>query len=362
MDLGVSPIPRYLGVCGQAKRLFLFAGRMTYLGLMLVKDLAAFLDAEFEGDPQLALQNVAALEDATAHDLAFVSRGRAARLAADSAAGCLLVPLDFENPSGRTIIRTRDPRAAAARAIRKLHAFQEPIPGIHPSAIIGPGAILGKAVAIGPLVSIGAGVHIGDHTSIGAGSVIGDYARIGSGCVLHARVTLYADVTLGNNVVLHSGCVIGADGFGFVMTNGVYEKFPQVGRVEIGNDVEVGANSAIDRAALGVTSIGDGTKLDNLVHIAHNCKIGRHVVIAAQTGISGGVIVEDYAVIGGQVGIGDKAIIQSRAVLGSGSGVLTSKIVRGGQVMWGTPARPLKEYLGQLAELSRLAKKRQRDH
>ena len=135
-----------------------------------------------------------------------------------------------------------------------------------------------------------------------------------------------------------------------------------MGRVEIGSDVEIGVNSAVDRAALGVTSIGDGTKLDNLVHIAHNCRIGRHVVIAAQTGISGGVIIEDYAVIGGQVGIGDKAIIQSRAVLGSGSGVLTSKIVRGGQVMWGTPARPLKEYLNQLAELSRLAKKRQRDH
>jgi UDP-3-O-[3-hydroxymyristoyl] glucosamine N-acyltransferase len=159
-------------------------------------------------------------------------------------------------------------------------------------------------------------------------------------------------------VILHSGCVIGADGFGFVFASGAYEKFPQVGRVEIGNDVEIGANAAVDRAALGVTQIGDGTKLDNMVHIAHNCRIGRHVVIAAQTGLSGGVVVEDYAVIGGQVGIGDKAVIQSKAVLGSGSGVLTSKIVRGGQVMWGTPARPLKEHLAQLAALSRLAKKK----
>jgi UDP-3-O-[3-hydroxymyristoyl] glucosamine N-acyltransferase len=137
-----------------------------------------------------------------------------------------------------------------------------------------------------------------------------------------------------------------------------WHKFPQVGRVEIGDFVEIGANSCVDRAALGVTSIGEGTKLDNLVHIAHNCRIGRHVVIAAQTGLSGGVVVEDYAVIGGQVGIGDKARIESRAVLGSGSGVLTSKIIRAGQVMWGTPARPLKQYLEQLAVLSRLAKKR----
>ena len=181
---------------------------------------------------------------------------------------------------------------------------------------------------------------------------------IGAHSILHPRVTLYSEVTLGQRNVIHSGAVLGADGFGFVFTNGAYEKFPQIGRVELGNDVEIGANACIDRAALGVTSIGDGTKLDNMVHIAHNCRIGRNVVIAAQTGISGGVIVEDYAVIGGQVGIGDKAIIQSKAVLGSGSGVLTSKIVKGGQVMWGTPARPLKEYLESLATLSKLSKKK----
>ena len=154
--------------------------------------------------------------------------------------------------------------------------------------------------------------------------------------------------------MLHSGCVLGADGFGFVRSGDHYEKFPQIGRVEIGDDVEIGANSCVDRAALGVTEIGDGAKLDNLVHIGHNCRIGRHVVIAAQTGLSGGVVVEDYAVIGGQVGIGDKARIESGAVLGSGCGILTSKIVRKGQVVWGTPARPLKEHLEQLANLARL--------
>ncbi len=325
---------------------------------MLVKELAVFLDAPFEGDPDLDLRRVASLEDATATDVSFVGKGRAAKNAGDSAAGCLLVHVDYDNTAARTIIRTRDPRAAAARVIRKLHPQPEPPSGIHPTAVLGPGVVTGKGVHIGPLVSVGAGVHLADHVSIGAGSVIGDYVRIGAGSVIHPRVTLYSEVTLGENVIIHSGCVIGADGFGFVFTNGVYEKFPQVGRVEIGNNVEIGANCTIDRAALGVTLIGDGTKLDNMVHIAHNCRIGRNVVIAAQTGLSGGVIVEDYAVIGGQVGIGDKAVIQSRAVLGSGSGVLTSKIVRGGQVMWGTPARPLKEHLEQLAVLSQLAKKR----
>jgi UDP-3-O-[3-hydroxymyristoyl] glucosamine N-acyltransferase len=172
-------------------------------------------------------------------------------------------------------------------------------------------------------------------------------------------VTLYPDVTVGARAVLHSGCVLGADGFGFVLSGERYEKFPQIGTVEIGDDVEIGAGSCVDRAALGVTAIGSGTKLDNLVHIGHNCRIGRHVVIAAQTGLSGGVVVEDYAVIGGQVGIGDKARIESRAVLGSGCGILTSKIVRGGQVVWGTPARPLKEHLEQLAAVSRLPKLRE---
>jgi UDP-3-O-[3-hydroxymyristoyl] glucosamine N-acyltransferase len=137
-----------------------------------------------------------------------------------------------------------------------------------------------------------------------------------------------------------------------------YQKFPQVGRVEIGDDVEIGANTCIDRAALGVTSIGEGTKIDNMVHIGHNCRIGKHVVIAAQTGFSGGVAIEDYAVVGGQVGIGDKARVETRAVLGSGCGVLTSKIVRSGQVVWGTPARPLKQYLEQLANLARLPEMR----
>jgi len=153
---------------------------------------------------------------------------------------------------------------------------------------------------------------------------------------------------------VHSGAVIGADGFGFVLADGQYEKFPQIGSVEIGDRVEIGANACVDRAALGVTSIGDGTKLDNLVHVGHNCRIGRHVVVAAQTGFSGQVVVEDYAVIGGQVGIGDKARIEARAVLGSGCGVLTSKIIRSGETVWGTPARPLKQHLEMLANLTRL--------
>ena len=328
---------------------------------MRVKELAVWLEAPWEGEGDREIRRVATLEDAGDEDLSFVTHGRAAKLATASRAACLLVPDDFVNEPRRTVIRTRDPRAAVARAIPKLHPHPEPSPGVHPTAVLGPGVgDRQRRVHRTPGEPGRRRAHWRRHlhrSRIGHRGLCPHRAALR---VAPARDGLYHDVTLGNHVILHSGCVIGADGFGFILTDGAYEKFPQVGRVMIADHVEIGANSCVDRAALGVTSIGEGAKLDNLVHIAHNCRIGRHVVIAAQTGLSGGVVVEDYAVIGGQVGIGDKARIESRAVLGSGSGVLTSKIVRAGQVMWGTPARPLKQYLEQLAVLSRLAKKRGR--
>lgn len=321
---------------------------------MRVRELAQWLAATFEGDGEKELTGVAPLESAGATELAFVGNRKAAERAHASAAGCLIVPPDFPNPGGRTLIRAAEPRTAFARAVARFHPPPEPVPGIHPTAVIHPEAEIEPQVEIGPQVVVGAGSRIGARCRIGAGCVIGKRVRIGEGSVLHANVTLYDDVDIGRRVILHSGCVIGADGFGFALAGDHYEKFPQVGRVVIEDDVEIGANSCVDRAALGVTWIGQGTKLDNLVHVAHNCRIGRHVVVAAQTGFSGGVVVEDYAVIGGQVGIGDKARIESRAVLGSGCGILSSKIVRRGQVVWGTPARPLKQYLEQLANLARL--------
>jgi UDP-3-O-[3-hydroxymyristoyl] glucosamine N-acyltransferase len=325
---------------------------------MRVRELAEWLGATFEGDGEKDITGVAPLETAGGSDISFVANLKAARQSESSAAGCLLVPPDYAGSAYRTVIRVAAPRTAFARVLSRFHPTQELKPGIHPTAVIGAGVDLGALVNIGPHVVIGNGSRIGIASSIGAGSSIGKRVSIGEGCVLHANVTIYDNVDIGRGSILHSGCVIGADGFGFVLDGDHYEKFPQVGRVEIGVEVEIGANSCVDRAALGVTSIGDGTKLDNMVHVAHNCRIGRHVVVAAQTGFSGSVVVEDYAVIGGQVGIGDKARIESRAVLGSGCGILTSKIVRGGQVVWGTPARPLKEHLETLANLSRLPQMR----
>jgi UDP-3-O-[3-hydroxymyristoyl] glucosamine N-acyltransferase len=316
-----------------------------------VSDIAALLESKWEGEDR-NIQSVAALDSAQPDQLSFVGNRKAAAQAMSSAAGCLLVTAEF--PAGRTLIRASDPRAAFARVVRHLYPPTAVAPGIDPTAVIAGSASVDGSATIGPHVVIGESTRIGVRTRIAAGCVIGARVSIGADCLLHANVTIYGDVTIGDRAVLHSGCVLGADGFGFVQTGDRYEKFPQIGRVEIGDDVEIGANSCVDRAALGSTEIGSGTKLDNLVHVAHNCRIGKHVVVAAQTGFSGGVIVEDYAVIGGQVGIGDKARIETRAVLGSGCGILTSKIVRKGQVVWGTPARPLKEYLEQLANLARL--------
>ncbi|HUK18345.1 MAG TPA: UDP-3-O-(3-hydroxymyristoyl)glucosamine N-acyltransferase [Bryobacteraceae bacterium] len=321
---------------------------------MRVRELAEWLGATFEGDGEKELGGVAALETAGGTELAFVGTRKAAAAVERSAAGCLLVPLDWPSPSYRTVIRVTEPRTAFARAMNRFYPTAELKPGIHSTAVIGKDVSLGAMVYVGPNAVVGDGTRVGVASSIGAGCYVGKRVMLGEGCVLHPNVTVYDNVDIGRGAILHSGAVIGADGFGYVMENGRWHKFPQVGRVLLGDFVEIGANSCVDRAALGVTSIGDGTKLDNMVHVGHNCRIGRHVVVAAQTGFSGGVTVEDYAVIGGQVGIGDKARIEAHAVLGSGSGVLTSKIVRSGETVWGTPARPLKQHLEQLAGLARL--------
>lgn len=301
---------------------------------MQVRELAARLGLELEGDGGREITRAASLDEATPDSLSFVANAKAARLLDGASAGCVILPLGAPLTYPSTL-RSNDPRAAFARAISILHPSVI-APGIHPPASVHPEARIGADVSIGPFCSIARDVSIG------------------AGAVLHSSVTVYGGVSIGERTIVHAGAVLGADGFGFAFTGERYEKFPQIGRVEIGADCEIGANCCVDRAALGVTSIGDGTKLDNMVHVGHNVSIGRHVVIAAQTGISGGVSIGDYAIIGGQVGIGDKARIEARAVVGSGAGILPSKIVRAGQPMWGTPAQPLKEHLTQLAHLRRL--------
>jgi UDP-3-O-[3-hydroxymyristoyl] glucosamine N-acyltransferase len=322
---------------------------------MTVIELAEWLGLPFEGDGSGNVRQAAPIESAGAGEISFALPRKARHEVEASRAGCLIVPVEFDNSIGRTIIRAKDPRAVFAKVVARLHPPRRPEPGVHPSAVVSPSASIGEGVAVGPLAVISDGAVIGAHTSVGAQCYIGRDVKIGAESTLHAGVRIYDNTEVGARAILHSGVVLGADGFGFARTASGYEKFPQIGRVVIGSDVELGANTTVDRAALGATTVGDGAKFDNLVHVGHNCAIGRHVIIVAQTGVAGGSVIEDWCVIGGQVGIGDNVRIKSGAVLGSKSGVLTGKILPGGgQVYWGVPARPLKEYLATLALQSKL--------
>src|SRR5580704_204476 len=258
--------------------------------------------------------------------------------------------------ASKPILRILHPRLAFARAAVLLRKPQ-PTPSIHPTAALAPGVQIDPSVSIGAHVSVDEGASIGAGTIIGSGAVVGAGVRIGSNCHIYPRVVIYPGATLGDRVVVHAGAVLGADGFGYVRdrTNGEYIQFPQQGTLVIEDDVEIGANTTIDRGALEETRIGRGTKLDNLIHIGHNCSIGCDVVIAAQTGISGSSAVGEGAILGGQVGMGDHAMVGPGVILGGQAGILPKKKLLGpGIVFWGTPAKPVRQYLKELATITRL--------
>lgn len=318
---------------------------------LTVGQIAEICAGSASGDVARLITGASSLEDAELHDLSFVVGKKAEGKAGKSRAGCLIVPESFGIEDSWALIRVADPRAAFAKAITALYPAKARLPGIHPTAIIAPTAMVAPDCSVGAFCVIGHASTIGRGSQLSEGCTIGSGVKLGAGCTLYPRVTIYDTVSIGSRVILHSGCVVGADGFGFILAGVRYQKFPQIGTVEIGDDVEIGANCCIDRAALGVTRIGEGTKLDNLVHVAHNCIIGKHVLVAAQTGFSGSVIVGDFAVIGGQTGIGEKAVIEPSAIVGGKAGILTSQTVRAGEPVWGIPARPLRQHLKGLAHI-----------
>jgi len=316
-------------------------------------ELAAYLGAHVEGDANLPLRGVNSPEGAGPEDLIYVDAPKHLRRAGQSAARCALVAREAQLP-GKTLLRTDNPKLAFARAAAWLLAPVRVAEGLHPTAVIAASARLAAGVAVGPYAVIEESVAIGEGTQIGAFCFLGRGSRVGEACVLHPRVTLYPGVRLGKRVVVHSGAVIGSDGFGYVFAGEGYEKFPQIGGIEIDDDVEIGANATLDRGSLGSTRIGTGTKLDNLVHVAHNVTIGEHTVIAAQTGISGSCTIGRRVVLGGQVGIADHCRLEDGCIVGAQAGVPTGKTIRSGQFVWGTPARPLetfKELHGLVARL-----------
>jgi UDP-3-O-[3-hydroxymyristoyl] glucosamine N-acyltransferase len=334
---------------------------------MRLSELAAQLGAELRYPERdlatIDITGVAAPSLADATSLIFAENEATLHDALASRAAAVLVNHQLGERHAmkpdKPLLLVVQPKLAFARAARLLRPADRRS-GVDPAALVASSAALAQDVWVGPGAVIQANASIGARTRIDAGVVIGSRVRIGSDCHLYPRVVLYSGTELGDRVIVHAGAVLGSDGFGYVRDSvtGEYAQFPQQGRLIAEDDVEIGANSTIDRGALEETRIGRGTKLDNLVHIGHNVIIGRNVVIAAQTGVSGSSTIGDGAIVGGQVGIADHVEIGPGAILGAQAGIPSGKHIHGpGIVFWGTPARPIKEYLKELATLARLTRR-----
>jgi UDP-3-O-[3-hydroxymyristoyl] glucosamine N-acyltransferase len=328
-------------------------------------DLAERIGATCEGGDveknRAEVYAVSGFAAANAQSVVFVDRPRFLEAALACDAGAVIVSEAEEVPEayGKVLLRTRNPRLAFALAADELRRCASCEGGVDASAVVDPTAEIHPTACVDELAVVGAAAKVGPRSHVGPGCMIGPGVVIGEDCHLVARVTIYPGTTMGDRVIVQAGAVLGSDGFGFVPdpATGRYHKFPQIGRLEIGNDVEIGANTTIDRGALDATVISDGVKLDNLIQVGHNVLIGRNVVVAAQTGISGSTVLEEGVIVGGQVGLGDHARIESGVILGSQCGVPSKKVLRGKNVLfWGTPARPIAEYLKELATLARLTK------
>ena len=317
-----------------------------------------------QGSPEIVLVGVNSASLAGPSELAFAEDAASSAEALASKAGAIVVRAADGGafPQSIAIVEADQPRLWFARAGKLLKPAPSP-EGLHPTAAIGAHVEFGKDVTVGPGAVVCEFASIGARTRIEAGAVIGQGVRIGAQCRVYPRAVLYSGTTIGNRVTVHAGAVLGADGFGYVRDSdtGAYTQFPQQGTLVIEDDVEIGANSTIDRGALAETRIRRGTKIDNLIHVGHNCDIGEDVILVALTGISGSSTVGKGAVIAGQVGIGDHAHVGPGVILGGQAGVLSGKTVtneglKPGTVLWGTPARPLKQVLREQVVLARLAK------
>ncbi len=325
-------------------------------------ELASALGAELlpAAASERILERVSAFEDASPETLVFAADAAALAAARACAAGAVVTSpvLHVEDECDQPVLLARQPKLAFAQAAKLLR--QTPAAsGVHPQASVAKTAWLADEVSVGAFAVIEEDVQLGAGVRIGSGAVIGAGCVLGPGCVIFPRAVLYPGTTLGARVVVHAGAVLGADGFGYVRDaqTGAYTQFPQQGRLVIEDDVEIGANTTIDRGALEKTRIGRGVKIDNLVHIGHNVQVGADVVIAAQTGVSGSSTIGAGAVVAGQVGIADHVTIGPGAILGAQCGVPSNKQIRGpGILFWGTPARPITQYLKELAVLARMAR------
>ena len=321
-----------------------------------LKQLADLVRGTLHGDGSLIIQAARSLQEAGAGDITYVDGNRSAAKLHDSAASAAVA--DPSVPvNGKPLIHVKDPLGAFVAIVQHLHGRPETPPsGIHPRAFVHPSVLLGKDPSIHPFACIGEGTVIGDRCRIHPNVVIGRDCKIGNDVTIHPNAILYDDTEIGDRTILHAGAVIGADGFGYRFQNGRHMKVPQLGSVIIGSDVEIGACTTIDRGTFQATRIGDGTKIDNLCQIGHNCRIGKHNVFAGQTGIAGSCVTEDYVIFGGQVGVADHLHIGAGAMVAAKSGI--SKSVLPGQKMFGYPAREERDQKRALATLERLPQMR----
>jgi len=317
----------------------------------ILADLASDLGADVIGDEDFEVCGVRPLDTAKAEHLSFLHNPKYVDEAKASEAGAILVA-DAAVLPGRNLLVCPEPYLALAQALEIFHPMERPEPGVHPSAVVAAGVSVGEGVSIGPLASVAEGVTVGEGTVVGAGCVIGRGVGIGVDCLLHPRVVVGEQCRIGDRCNVHSGTVIGSDGFGFATVDGTHHKVPQVGIVVLEDDVELGANVCVDRAALGETRIGRGTKVDNLVQIAHNVQIGEHCLLVAQVGISGSTQIGHHTVFAGQSGCSGHLKIGSGVVLVARAAAY--KDVPDGATMAGAPARPHREWLKANANLQRL--------
>jgi len=318
----------------------------------LLSELARRLGAELRG-PDAEVDGIAALDEADSGKITFLSNPRYTPLVRETKAAAV-ISKEVVPGAACSFLVTPNPYLAFATTVELFHPPARPAPGVSSQASVHHGAVLGKDIHIAPFVVVEDGAVLGDRVSLYPGVYVGRGSSVGEESVLYPGVTLYHGVRIGKRAILHAGCVIGSDGFGFAPTPQGYRKIPQVGTVEIGDDVEIGANTTIDRAALGVTRIGAGTKLDNLIQVAHNVVIGRDTVIAAQTGISGSCRIGNRVMIGGQAGLAGHLEVGDGVMLGAQSGVAGSVSAAESAAWSGTPIMPHKTWLKMVTLLPKL--------
>ncbi len=320
-----------------------------------LKEIASFINGEIIGDERAVITGVAGIEDAAPGDITFLANPKYRAYLDKTEATAIITSQDITH-AAKSLIRVENPSLAFVKIVSFILPAQEHIPaGIHATAVIGKDVCLGKQVALGPGVVIEDGVSIGDRTVIYGPGYVGRQSIIGSESLIYPNVSIRERATIGNRVIIHSGSVVGSDGFGYVTVDGAHHKIPQVGTVIVEDDVEIGSNVSIDRARFDKTVIGAGTKIDNLVHIAHNCVIGKNCLIIAQVGISGSTTVGNNVILAGQVGVVGHIKIGNNSIVMAQSGI--SKSLPDGSIVWGTPARPAniaKRISASLLQLPRL--------